>query len=87
MWRGNFRFAGARLARETGNLVSERPHRSHRGQALIPQGYRPDDISIRYLACALDVVKVYANIIGRSGIQLALISMCASIMTARDRTL
>ncbi|OOG84197.1 hypothetical protein B0E42_17650 [Pseudomonas sp. A25(2017)] len=28
---------GAKLARETGTSVSERPQRLHRGQALLPQ--------------------------------------------------
>ncbi|PJH86706.1 hypothetical protein CVG87_24050 [Pseudomonas sp. WCS365] len=31
------RYVEAKLARETGASVSERPHRLHRGQALLPQ--------------------------------------------------
>ncbi|OOG87085.1 hypothetical protein B0E42_09105 [Pseudomonas sp. A25(2017)] len=41
LWRGWA--VGAKLARETGASTSERPHRLHRGQALLPQsvGYIP----------------------------------------------
>ncbi|CAI8742357.1 transposase [Pseudomonas brassicacearum] len=35
LWRGGF--VGAKLARDTGASISERPHRLHRGQALLPQ--------------------------------------------------
>ncbi|OPG69153.1 hypothetical protein B1219_28130 [Pseudomonas ogarae] len=35
LWRGGF--VGAKLARDTDASISERPHRLHRGQALLPQ--------------------------------------------------
>ncbi|OPG74117.1 hypothetical protein B1219_03325 [Pseudomonas ogarae] len=47
------KLVGAKLARETGDSVPERPHRLHRGQALLPQTFSPRVLCWTCWSCPL----------------------------------